>query len=118
MYLQNYVFRIVVHFRPFDTRGPDCDLLVQFDRSDVGFVERRQPREHLEGEHTEGVPVDGLVVPRVADDLAVNKSGQISSVTRRHLLRNHVTMGAVGYSTSPLAEYRITRSTLRGALPV
>lgn len=67
--LQDEVRRERVEVRPADARGALGDLLVEDDGGGVGLVEGRQAGEHLEDEHAEGVPVDGFVVARVADDL-------------------------------------------------
>ena len=67
--LENQICRVLVERRPADRRRALADLLVQHDVARVWLVERRQAREHLEYEHTEGIPIHGFVVPLIADDL-------------------------------------------------
>ena len=72
--LEDEVRRVRVERGPLDARRALRDLLVEHDGRDVRLVERRQPREHLEDEHPQGVPVHALVVPHVADNLTRTRS--------------------------------------------
>ena len=67
--LQDQIRRVFVERRPADRGGSRADLLVEHDVARVRLVEGREPREHLEDEHSQRVPVNRLVVPLVADDL-------------------------------------------------
>ena len=88
-----------MYFRPFDTCGADRDLLIELDGSDVGLVERRETREHLESEDTERIPVDGFVIAGIADNLGSKTSQsctyttggrQYSHATAYHMHRDRV----------------------------
>lgn len=68
--LHDDVRRVLVELRgEADKRRPARDALVQQHVVDLGLVVRREPGEHLEDEHAEGVPVDAFVVPLLQDNL-------------------------------------------------
>lgn len=56
--------------RPLDGTGTLGDLVVQRHGTDLWFVEGWLSEEHLEDQHAQRIPVDTLVVTRLADNLA------------------------------------------------
>ena len=67
--LEDEVRRVLVKRGPPDERRPPDDFLIEEDKVRFGLVVRWETGEHLEDEDAEGVPVDGFVVPLLADDL-------------------------------------------------
>jgi hypothetical protein len=65
------VRRVWLERRPAERTRPAHDVLVQLERVRglLSLVERRHTRQHLIDEHAECVPVDGLIVPVLRNDL-------------------------------------------------
>lgn len=57
--------------RPSNERRATRDFLVEKNRIDFGLVIWWKTRQHLEYEHTEGIPINRLVVPLLPDDLKI-----------------------------------------------
>lgn len=67
--LEDQVGRIGVKGRPLNASRALGYLLVENNRVGLGLVERRKSRQHFKDEDAECVPINGLVIPRVGDDL-------------------------------------------------
>ena len=67
--LEDEICRMLVEGGPPDERRSPGDFLVEEYRVSFGLVVRWEAGEHLEDKDAEGVPVDGFVVPMLADDL-------------------------------------------------
>lgn len=95
--LQNQVRRKRVERRPTDAHRALRNLLVQYDMARVRLVERRQPRQHLEDEYAERVPVHTFIVSLVPDYLpsrAPNRQSRVSLHANRTNLWCKVVWGS------------------------